>query len=159
MRHVAVRSTARSWRRTLARVGIGRPRPAREGVDQRTGALLGALGRLSPAERRAVVMFHMADSSMEEIAAVEQVSVGRVNSRLIRARQAVTEGMADVLPEVLGQSVGDGGYDGYDSYGPSTYDPEYGGVDRYGSGGYAAEDSGEYAGYGYDSIENEGQRR
>jgi RNA polymerase sigma-70 factor (ECF subfamily) len=167
VRRVAVRSTVRSWRRALARIGIGRSRPIRDGVDPRTGALLAALGRLSPGERRAVVLFHMAGSSMEEIAAVEQASVGTVQARLARSRHVVTEGMADVLPAVLGDAAGDGyeadDYDpdlyadgeggqqygaeqygaeqyGADQYGAEQYgaDP-YGGAEQYGTGGYSVD--------------------
>ena len=91
----------------LARIGIGRPRSVGEGVDARTAAMLNALGRLTAAERRAVVLSHMAGVSLAEISAVEQVSMGSVQARLARARLVVTEGMADVLPEVLGGAVGD----------------------------------------------------
>jgi RNA polymerase sigma-70 factor (ECF subfamily) len=178
VRRVAVRSTVRSWRRTLARVGIGRPRGVGHGVDERTRAMLGALGRLSPGERRAVVLFHMAGASMGEIAALEQASVGTVQARLARARHVVTEGMAEVLPAVLGEAIGDG-YEPADAsgYGPD-YDPaayvdgfgtgEYGtggySVDRYGTGGYATggNPTGGYAdGYGYEPSagDNEGERR
>jgi RNA polymerase sigma factor (sigma-70 family) len=176
VRRVAVRSTVRSWRRTLARIGIGRPRSVGHGVDERTGALLAALGRLTPAERRVVVLFHMAGSSVEEIAALEQASVGAVQARLARARQVVTEGMADVLPAVLGAAVGDG----YEPAGGSEYDPDYDAdydpgadIDRYGTGGYDAGgysgryDTGGYAtggyadAYGYEpgAGANEGERR
>ncbi len=102
VRRVAVRSTIRSWRRTLARFGIGRPRPVGGGDDARTTALLAALQRLPAAERRCVVLSHMAGADLAEIAAVEQVSPGTVQARLARARLVVTEGMADVLPEVPG---------------------------------------------------------
>lgn len=182
VRRVAVRSTIRSWRRALARIGIGRSRPAGEGVDARTGALLAALGQLTPGERRAVVLFHMAGSSVEEIAAVEQATVATVHARLTRSRRAVTEGMADVLPAVLGDAVGDGygaadDFDqdpyadqdsgdayGADGYGPERYGPEQYGtggysVDRYGTGGFA---TGGYAdAYGYEpgAGGNEGERR
>lgn len=105
VRRVAVRSTVRSWRRALAKVGIGRPQPVGDSVDPRTGALLSALRRLPATERRCVVLSHMAGASLGEIAAIEQVSRGTVQARLARARQVVTEGMADVLPEVLGSNV------------------------------------------------------
>jgi DNA-directed RNA polymerase specialized sigma24 family protein len=105
VRRVAVRSTIRSWRRTLARFGIGRPRPV-GGGDARTGALIAALGRLPAPERRCVVLSHMAGADLAEIAAVEQVSQGTVQARLARARLVVTDGLAEVLPEVLGE-----GYD------------------------------------------------
>lgn len=157
IRRVAVRSTIRSWRRVLGRFGIGGPRPIGTGVDPRTRALLGALRRLSPAERRAVVLFHMAGATIEEIAAVEQVSVTIVRARLSRGRQVVTEGMADVLPDVLGVALAEDG-DGYDR---GSYDSSDGGyaegyrLDGPGSGAY-----GSYAdGYGADGSDDEGERR
>lgn len=101
VRRVAVRSTQRGWRRVLERVGLARPRPVGDG-DPRTAALLAALGRLAIAERRVVVLFHMVGMSRRDIAALEQVSTETVALRLRRAHQAVTEGMADELPSVLG---------------------------------------------------------
>nr|WP_239028203.1 sigma-70 family RNA polymerase sigma factor [Pseudonocardia acidicola] len=103
IRRVAVRSTMRSWRSVLSRIGIGRPRPpAGEAVDPRTAALLAALSRLDAAERRSVVLFHMVGMPLHEIAALEHVSPGTVQARVSRARNVVTEGLADVLPAVLG---------------------------------------------------------
>jgi RNA polymerase sigma-70 factor (ECF subfamily) len=102
VRRVAVRSTIRSWRRAMSALGIGRPRPVGDIADPRTAALLAALGRLSIAERRAVVLHHMVGWSLAEIAVVERSSPGSVGVRLARATQVVTEGMADVLPEILG---------------------------------------------------------
>jgi DNA-directed RNA polymerase specialized sigma24 family protein len=172
IRRVAVRSTIRSFRRVLARIGIGRPRSVGEGVDPRTGALLAALGRLSAAQRRAVVLFHMAGASLEEIAAVEQASVGVVQARLARSRHVVTEGMADVLPAVLGGDHPAGDHDAddydatddaddYDADEPEGYQPDgyrsEGYADGYGTGGYGAD--GYAAGYGVGGHDNEGERR
>lgn len=98
VRSVAVRSTARSWRR---RLGLGGRRRPAAGVDPRTGALLTALGRLGAAERRSVVLFHMAGATVEEIAVTEQVSAAVVRQRLDSAQHVVVEGLADVLPAVL----------------------------------------------------------
>jgi DNA-directed RNA polymerase specialized sigma24 family protein len=141
IRRVAVRSTIRSWRRWFSR-----RRPAiGSGADPRTRALLAALGRLSPAERRAVVLHHMAGASLEEIAAVEQVSVGLVEARLARGRHVVTEGMADVLQDVLGDSYGDSYEDSYGVDG-ADYDASQGGyaegygLDGPGSDAYGAAD-------------------
>jgi RNA polymerase sigma-70 factor (ECF subfamily) len=101
VRSVAVRSTMRSWRRMLGAIGLGKRRRVADGVDPRTHVLLQALGRLKPAERRAVVLYHMAGVSVEEIAAVEQVAAAIVESRLGAARHVVVEGLADELPAVL----------------------------------------------------------
>jgi RNA polymerase sigma-70 factor (ECF subfamily) len=147
IRRVAVRSTIRSWRRVAARFGIGRPRAIGAGADPRTRALLSALGRLSPAERRAVVLHHMAGTSIEEIAAVEQASTGLIEARLARARHVVTEGMADVLPDVLGS----GG--GYGPDGPDSGAYASASADAYGSETYGPDD------YGPDIRDDEGGRR
>jgi RNA polymerase sigma factor (sigma-70 family) len=107
VRRVAVRSTIRSWRRILARLGLGgTARPSGRTVDPRTRALLDALARLPVPERRAVVLFHMVGAPVSEIAALERVSTEKVEARLGRARHVVTEGMADVLPAVLGSDHG-----------------------------------------------------
>lgn len=110
VRRVAVRSTHRSWRRALGRLGLARPRSIGDG-DSRTGALLAALGRMSPAERRVVVLFHMVGLTRAEIAALEQVSTATVRERLGRAHLVVSEGLADELPSVLGIPP-----DPYDAY-------------------------------------------
>jgi DNA-directed RNA polymerase specialized sigma24 family protein len=120
IRRVAVRSTIRSWRGALARFGIGRPRAIGSGVDERTRAVLRSLARLSAAERRAVVLFHMAGATVEEIAAIEQTSETLVNARLTRGRHVVTEGMADVLPDVLGDAAATGYAPGYGLDGPGS---------------------------------------
>lgn len=101
VRRVAVRSTHRSWRSSLRRAGLLRARPIGDG-DSRTGALLAALARLSPAERRVVVLFHMVGLDRAQIAALERVSTAAVRDRLGRAHQVVSEGLADELPSVLG---------------------------------------------------------
>jgi RNA polymerase sigma-70 factor (ECF subfamily) len=108
VRRIAVRSTVRSWRRRLAWIGVGRPTPiADEAVDPRTGAVLAALSRLPIAERRAVVLHHMAGWSVAEIATVERSTAGAVNVRLARGSQAVER----ALPEAFGDYGDDYGYD------------------------------------------------
>lgn len=101
VRRVAVRSTMRSWRRIVQRAGLHRHRVGDSG-ESRTGAMLAALGRLTPPERRAVVLSHMVGMTLPEIAALERVASRTVAARLTRARLVMTEGMADVLPAVLG---------------------------------------------------------
>ncbi len=104
VRSVAVRSTIRSWRSLLARIGIGAPAPDRRNIEPRTRAMLSALRRLPPAERRALVLTYMAGCSIEEIAAIEQVSYNTVQARLSRGRRLITENLADDLPALLGPS-------------------------------------------------------
>jgi len=149
IRRVAVRSTIRSWRRIFSR----RPRKIGTGADPRTRALLAALGRLSPAERRAVVLFHMAGTSLEEIAAIEQASTTLVEARLSRSRYVVTEGMADVLQDVVGTVDEDTQLSpGYDAS-RGGYAEGYG-LDGPGSGAYGAAD-----GYDGDGRDDEGEHR
>lgn len=97
VRRVAVRSTIRSWRRW--RRGSRRPVG---GSDVRMGALLVALRQLPAAERRCVVLHHMAGSPTREIAAVEGVAVGTIVARLARAQHIVNHGLAEVLAGGLG---------------------------------------------------------
>lgn len=122
VRRIAVRSTVRSWRRNVAWLGIGRPKPvADEAVDPRTAAVLAALARLSIGERRAVVLHHMAGWSVAEIATVERSSPGAVNVRLARAAQVVGTAL-ETAPDTLGH-YGDE-YGGYDEYGARYHDEE-----------------------------------
>ena len=97
VRSVAVRSSARSWRRIFG----GRSHADGE-ADPRTAAMLAALKRLRMAERRCVVLHHMAGLTVAEIAIVERSTSEKVRSRLSKAQGVITEGMADVLPAVLG---------------------------------------------------------
>jgi RNA polymerase sigma factor (sigma-70 family) len=151
IRRVAVRSTIRSWRRAMARFGIGRPRTIGAAVDPRTRAILASLARLSPAERRAVVLFHMAGATVEEIAAIEETSETLVHARLTRGRHVVTEGMADVLQDVLGDAVPGGYAEGYGLDGP--------GSGAYGSAADDVHGSDEYGLDDYDARDDEGGRR
>jgi len=99
VRRVAVRSTMRSWRRTVARLAPGRRRGVLvEGGEPRTRAALSALGRLPDAERRAVVLVDMAGVPVVEVAALEQVPPGTVAARLSRGRRVVGDALADVAP-------------------------------------------------------------
>lgn len=92
VRRVAVRSTIRSWRRLRLRsrryVGPGPETP--------TGALLAALRALPAAERRCVVLHHMAGAPVKEIAAVEGVPVGTTAARLARAQKVVSNNLIEL---------------------------------------------------------------
>ncbi len=97
VRRVAVRSTMRSWRRFR----LKSRQPLGPGPDTSVGAVLAALRRLPPSERRCVVLHHMAGAPLPEIAAVEGLSVGTTAARLARAQQVVSAGLlSDVrVPE------------------------------------------------------------
>ncbi|MEJ8278039.1 RNA polymerase sigma factor [Pseudonocardia spirodelae] len=100
VRRVAIRTSMR------ARVLRRRRRPSPEETDPRTGALLEALGRLAPVDRRAVVLHHMAGLSTTAVADLERVTEHEVRRRLVRGREIVTEGMAEVLEEIIGPAGG-----------------------------------------------------
>jgi DNA-directed RNA polymerase specialized sigma24 family protein len=136
VRRVAVRSTIRSWRRLRRRsrqpVGL---LPVTE-----TGAMVAALRELPAAERRCVVLHHMAGARVEEIAAVEGASLGTTAARLARAQKVVSDHLwgvadpdadpdADWDAEVGGHlDVGrfgpDGPSDDYDGPAPDGDDPQ-----------------------------------
>lgn len=103
VRRVAVRSTRGSWRRLLAALGVGsRAHRVNDEADDRTRAVLEALARLTPPQRRVVVLSHMAGMPVEEISALEAIPSWAVQRRLDEAEEVVATGMADVLPEILG---------------------------------------------------------
>lgn len=113
VRRVAVRSTMRSWRRTIARLAPGRRRGALvDGGEPRTRAALAALGRLPDTERRAVVLVDMAGVPVVEVAALEHVPPGTVAARLSRARRVVGDALADVVPATP-VSIGPHGHGGH----------------------------------------------
>ncbi|MFP5070633.1 RNA polymerase sigma factor [Pseudonocardia nantongensis] len=96
VRRVAIRTSMRG------RLLRPRRRRASEESDPRTAALLDALGRLAPADRRAVVLHHMAGLPAGAVGALERVSEQTVRARLARGREVVTEGMAEALDEIVG---------------------------------------------------------
>jgi len=135
VRRVAVRSTIRSWRRLRLRSR----RPVGPGPETPTGAVLAALRRLPAAERRCVVLHHMAGAPVKEIAAVEGVSVGTTAARLARAQKVVSDGLVglaafegdlDVAWDTGWQDdpvsdpfAREEPYDGYDGWTPDRDDP------------------------------------
>lgn len=101
IRTVAYRLAVSRWRRhrmddraadrSLHRDSPG-PNPDRVAINQ-------ALRRLPADQRRAIVLFHMADLSVTDIAAELGVPVGTVKARLSRGRAALALLLIDALPE------------------------------------------------------------
>ncbi|MGD9988045.1 RNA polymerase sigma factor [Pseudonocardia sp.] len=106
VRRVAVSTSMRSWSAMVGRLARRRP-PEIETMEPRAAALVGALQRISPAERRAVVLHHMVGMPVTDIAALERRPARKIEARLVRARLAVTEDMGDVFLDILGAEVGD----------------------------------------------------
>lgn len=92
--HIAVSR----WHRTrLGRV-LMRAHPQAEITDGPTPdhvALIDALGKVPPEQRRALVLYHLCDQSVAEIAAETGVATGTVKARLARGRAALARQMRD----------------------------------------------------------------
>ncbi|MGI8523186.1 MAG: sigma-70 family RNA polymerase sigma factor [Nocardioides sp.] len=92
VRQVATRQAISRWRRTrtamnfLARSRAPEPAAA---PDENTVALVTALRVLPEAQRRALVMHHLAGFSIADIAALEHCAEGTVKARLSRGRVAL----------------------------------------------------------------------
>ena len=95
VRRVAVRSSASTWRRLAARLGLrGAPVQDQAGLDPRTAAVLRTLARVPADERRTAVLVYMAGMGVREVAALERVSPGTVQARLNRVGSLIEEGVA-----------------------------------------------------------------
>ncbi|GAA2883485.1 hypothetical protein GCM10010472_47000 [Pseudonocardia halophobica] len=95
VRRVAVRSSASTWRRLAARLGLrGAPVQEQAGLDPRTAAVLRTLARVPADERRTAVLVYMAGMGVREVAALERVSPGTVQARLNRVGSLIEEGVA-----------------------------------------------------------------
>jgi len=75
--------------------------PAAPGLSADRVALLAALRRLAPATREAVVLHHLADLPVGEVAATLGVPVGTVKARLARGRAALARFLVDDDPAPL----------------------------------------------------------
>ena len=65
------------------------------GISADRVALLAALRRLAPPTREVVVLHHLADLSVAEVAATLDVPVGTVKARLARGRAALARFLSD----------------------------------------------------------------
>ncbi|MFC4070159.1 RNA polymerase sigma factor [Actinoplanes subglobosus] len=78
---------------------------AAPGVSGDRVVLVAALRRLAPATREAVVLHHLADLSVAEVAATLGVPVGTVKARLARGRAALAGFLSDDGPVSLPERV------------------------------------------------------
>jgi len=104
VRQVASRIAVSSWRKTVNRVRAHRRAAVDSGVPGLSAdrvALVGALQRLTANQRRAIVLFHLADLSVGEIAAEMGAPIGTIKAHLARGRKA----MADLLSDTAYGSV------------------------------------------------------
>jgi RNA polymerase sigma-70 factor, ECF subfamily len=107
---------AEAWVRVAAwRIAVSRWRRAREGVrlmvlaagPDRTAApgpdrvaFVEALRRVPAEQRRALVLYHLADLTVEQIAAETGVRPGTVKARLARGRAAITPHLRETTTPV-----------------------------------------------------------
>jgi RNA polymerase sigma factor (sigma-70 family) len=78
---------------------------ATPGVSGDRVALVAALRRLARPTREAVVLHHLADLSVAEVAATLGVPVGTVKARLARGRASLAEFLSDDVPVSLPEGV------------------------------------------------------
>ncbi|WP_316763096.1 SigE family RNA polymerase sigma factor [Streptomyces herbicida] len=101
IRTVAHRLGVSRWRRArrwweLVR-GAGAPRPVPEPSTDHV-ALVAALRRLPEAQRTAIVLHHLCDLSVEQIAAETGAATGTIKARLSRGRTALTAHLVSEEP-------------------------------------------------------------
>ena len=103
VRTVAWRLAVSRWRR--ARLALRPPDRARsaELTTPEPGvahtALVQALRQIGPEQRRAIVLHHLCDRSLAEVAAETGVPIGTVKARLSRGRQAMAALLDDPRDE------------------------------------------------------------
>lgn len=98
VRQVATNLAVSRWRRgRTAQRWLARQRPAEPArpPDETTPALVDALRQLPEAQRRAIVLHHLGDLSVAEVARVEGCPDGTVKARLSRGRAALGALLAD----------------------------------------------------------------
>ncbi|GAA4247420.1 RNA polymerase sigma factor [Dactylosporangium darangshiense] len=101
LRTVAMNLARTRWRRrrlfdTLVRSGrVARPVESVPGVDPNRVALVAALQQLSQATRETIVLHHLADMSVHEVADALGVPVGTVKARLSRGRAMLATLLSD----------------------------------------------------------------
>jgi RNA polymerase sigma-70 factor (sigma-E family) len=102
VRTVARRIAVSRWRRTRNRLDAHRragPPPDTPGPDADAVALVAALGRLPTDQRTAIVLHHLCDLPVAEVARETGVPVGTVKARLSRGRRALAALLAVDLEE------------------------------------------------------------
>lgn len=98
VRTVAWRLAVSRWRRARMATRLHRQHHVTEHVaapDESTVALVAALKQIPEAQRRAIVLHHLADLTVEQVASETGVPTGTVKARLVRGRAALATLLAD----------------------------------------------------------------
>jgi RNA polymerase sigma-70 factor, ECF subfamily len=103
VRTVAVNVARSRWRRMQRFVGL-QPRLVDEPASREAGstdrmAVVEALRRLPAAQREAIVLHHLADLPVHEVASTLGVPLGTIKARLSRGRTALAVLMAEAVTE------------------------------------------------------------
>ncbi|MFG3549650.1 SigE family RNA polymerase sigma factor [Streptomyces sp. NPDC047725] len=97
VRRVAMRLAVSRWRRARRWLDLVRRTAPPEhvpGPDPERAALVAALRNLPEAQRMALVLHHLCDLSVEQVASETGVPVGTVKARLSRGRAALARQLA-----------------------------------------------------------------
>jgi RNA polymerase sigma-70 factor (ECF subfamily) len=101
VRATAWRIAVSRWHRTRIGGLLMRAQPAPEAADGPSPdrvALIEALRKLPAEQRRAVVLYHLCDRSIADIAAETEAPTGTVKARLARGRAALAPYLRDCAP-------------------------------------------------------------
>jgi RNA polymerase sigma-70 factor (ECF subfamily) len=108
VRSTAWRIAVSRWHRARAgsRLLRAQPLPApAEGPSPDRVALIDALRKLPAEQRRAIVLYHLCDQSVAQIAAETGVPEGTVKARLARGRAALAPHLSDTADLPAGRGV------------------------------------------------------
>jgi len=98
VRRVASQIAVSSWRKTVNRLRAHRRAAVDNGMPGLSTdrvALMGALQRLNANQRRAIVLYHLADLSVAEIATEMGSPAGTIKAHLARGRKAMAGMLSD----------------------------------------------------------------
>ena len=108
IRTVAIRLAVSRWRRARRWLELVRRTPPPEaapGPDPDRAALVTALRRIPPPQRMAIVLHHLCDLSVEQVASETGAPVGTVKARLARGRAALAKHLA--VDEAVDRTTGE----------------------------------------------------
>jgi RNA polymerase sigma-70 factor (ECF subfamily) len=108
VRTVAMRLAISTWRRTKGRLRAHFRHGPQTDVPELSGdrvALVAALRELTPEQRQAVVLHHLLDLPVEQVARETGASNGAVRTRLSRARKLLGERLAESDPTFIAEGV------------------------------------------------------